>query len=178
LPGTDDAARREATSRYEAIGGEAFRRELAQRDAATAARLAPGDRQRLIRAWEVVESTGIPLSAWQARPRDPGHDLAFRLVGLLPDRVALYDRIDRRFDTMLDRGVLDEARRFDDLGLSRALPANRALGLPELRRHLAGEPGPGRGAARGAAGDPQLCETPDDLVPPPVAGHGKRHRRT
>ena len=141
LPGTDREARARATALYEAIGGDAFRASLAERDPRLAARLAPGDRQRLIRAWEVAESTGVPLSEWQDRPRDPGHDLRFRLLGLIPSRAELYAHIDRRFTEMLERGALDEARAFDALGLPASLPANKALGLPELRRHLKGEIG-------------------------------------
>jgi tRNA dimethylallyltransferase len=147
VPGADRETRALATALYAELGGEAFRTALAERDPKTAARLAPGDRQRLIRAWEVVESTGIPLSEWQAKPRDPGHDLTFRLIGLIPPRAMLYARIDRRFTEMLARGALDEARAFDALGLPASLPANKALGLPELRRHLKGEIGLDEAAA-------------------------------
>jgi tRNA dimethylallyltransferase len=139
VPTADPQARAQATALYETIGGTAFRAALAERDPVIAARLEPGDRQRLIRAWEVVEATGTKLSDWQALPKDPGHSLEFNLIGLMPPRDALYERIDRRFGAMLDRGALDEARLFDALGLSPALPANKALGLPELRRHLKGE---------------------------------------
>jgi len=139
VPAADPQARATATALYAEIGGAAFRAALAERDPVIAARLEPGDRQRLIRAWEVVEATGTPLSEWQALPKDPGHSLEFRLIGLMPPRDALYARIDRRFETMLERGALDEAARFDALGLPPALPANKALGLPELRRHLKGE---------------------------------------
>lgn len=141
LPGTDEKSRARATALYEALGGDVFRGELAKCDPAAATRLAPGDRQRLIRAWEVFEATGVPLSEWQARPREPGHALDFRLIGLVPPRAELYARIDRRFLEMLDRGALDEARHFERLGISPSLPANKALGLPELRRHFAGEIG-------------------------------------
>jgi len=139
VPTADPQARAKATALYAEIGGAAFRAALAERDPVIAARLEPGDRQRLIRAWEVVEATGTPLSEWQALPKDPGHALEFRLIGLMPPRDALYARIDRRFAAMLERGALEEAARFDALGLPPALPANKALGLPELRRHLKGE---------------------------------------
>jgi len=139
VPPADPAARARATALYAELGGEAFHAALGRRDAAAAARLTPGDRQRLIRAWEVAEATGIPLSDWQTRPRDPGHTFDFRMIGLLPPRDELYARIDRRFVDMLRAGALDEARQFDRLGLSPVLPANKALGLPELRRHLHGE---------------------------------------
>jgi tRNA dimethylallyltransferase len=139
VPPADEAARSEATALYAELGGAGFRAALAERDPATASRLADGDRQRLIRAWEVTLATGIPLSAWQGRPREPGHDLGFTLVGLDPPRDELYARIDRRFSRMLEAGALDEAARFAALGLPPGLPANKALGLRELIRHLAGE---------------------------------------
>jgi tRNA dimethylallyltransferase len=139
LPTADLEARSRATELYEELGGEKFRAALMARDPSAAARLAPGDRQRLIRAWEVLDSTGTALSDWQALPRDPGHDLNFKSIGLMPPREELYLRINRRFDLMIDQGALEEAAAFAALGLPEALPANKALGLPELRRHLAGE---------------------------------------
>lgn len=139
VPTADPEARAKATALYEALGGDAFRSRLAERDPVIAERLKPGDRQRLIRAWEVMEATGIPLSQWQALPKAPGHSLDFSLIGLMPPRDRLYARIDARFLTMLERGALAEAARFEALGLPASLPANKALGLPELRRHLEGE---------------------------------------
>jgi len=141
VPTADPDARAQATALYEELCGDAFRTRLAERDPAIAARLKSGDRQRLIRAWEVAEATGTPLSAWQALPKEPGHALDFSLIGLMPPRDRLYARIDARFLGMLEHGALDEAVRFDALGLPAALPANKALGLPELRRHLKGEIG-------------------------------------
>lgn len=138
VPPADAAARDHATRLYDSMGGVTFRAALAARDPATAARLEPGDRQRLIRAWEVVEASGIPLSAWQAAPKDRGHDLRFVLIGLDPPRPALYAQIDRRFRGMLDRGALDEAARFAGLGLAPELPVGKALGLRELLDHLSG----------------------------------------
>ena len=75
-----------------------------------------------------MEATGTPLSEWQALPRNPGHRLEFRLIGLMPPRDALYARIDRRFESMIERGALEEAARFEALGLAPTLPANKALG--------------------------------------------------
>jgi len=141
VPAANEEARAKATALYSEVGGDAFRAALAERDPVIAARLKSGDRQRLIRAWEVIESTGTPLSEWQALPKEPGHDLDFSLIGLMPPRDVLYARIDARFDAMLKHGALDEAARFEALGLSPTLPANKALGLPELRRHLKGEIG-------------------------------------
>ena len=139
VPIADPQARANATALYEELGGETFHTRLAERDPVIAARLKSGDRQRLIRAWEVAEATGTPLSEWQALPKEPGHALDFSLIGLMPPRDRLYARIDARFGAMLEHGALAEAARFDALSLPPALPANKALGLPELRRHLKGE---------------------------------------
>lgn len=141
VPTADLAARGDATALYDRLGGAAFREKLAERDPILGARLEPGDRQRLIRAWEVFEATGTPLSAWQALPKDPGHSLEFMLIGLMPPRDLLYARIDRRLEAMVENGALAEASAFEALGLSPALPANKALGLTELRSYLRGEIG-------------------------------------
>jgi tRNA dimethylallyltransferase len=163
VPPADEAARALATSLYAELGGEAFRAVLADRDPVLAARLKPGDRQRLIRAWEVAETTGVPLSDWQARPRERGHDLDFTLIGLDPPRALLYATIDRRFESMLANGALDEAARFAALGLPESLPANKALGLPELRRR------PRHRDRSGPTSHAQLRQAPGDLVPPSAA---------
>ncbi|HEY0835101.1 MAG TPA: tRNA dimethylallyltransferase, partial [Azospirillum sp.] len=124
--------------RLQALGGEAFRAELVARDPAMA-RLAPGDTTRLTRAWEVLEATGRPLSAWQAESAEgPPPGLTFHIVVLAPPRDALYARCDRRFALMLEQGALEEVRRLDALGLDPALPVMKALGVPELRAFLHG----------------------------------------
>ncbi len=123
---------------FAAEGGEAFRERLAALDAPAAARLAAGDGQRLIRAWAVVRSTGRTLAQWQdgkAAPAVPGRRLAIQLA---PPRDALYARIEARLDAMLAAGALDEVAALGSLNLVPDLPALKALGVPDFRRHLAG----------------------------------------
>jgi tRNA dimethylallyltransferase len=108
-----------------------------------AARLRPSDRQRLIRAAEVLEATGRSLADWQAgaeRQADPaaGGDLAFLIVLLLPPRPALYAACDARVEAMIAGGALDEARALLALGLDPALPAMKAVGVRELGAVLEG----------------------------------------
>ena len=120
----------------------AFHAELAERDPAMASRLAPGDRQRLIRAWEVIEATGRSLAVWQAEPARPDPNeppLAPLCFVLEPPRTALYAACDARFSAMLEAGALEEAARLAKLGLDPALPAMKAVGVPELLAHLRGE---------------------------------------
>src|SRR5262245_5852630 len=66
IPDAPPGLRDEANAEWKAMGAEAFRARLAEKDPAIVARLKPGDRQRHVRAWEVWKATGRPLSAWQA----------------------------------------------------------------------------------------------------------------
>lgn len=114
--------------------------DLARRDPETAARLMPTDKQRIVRALEVIESTGRTLGDWQRVPGAPvlQESETVRLV-LVTEREALMQRIDARFEAMLQAGVLDEVRAFATLGLSTELPAVRAHGVRPLMAHLRGE---------------------------------------
>ncbi|MCW8836287.1 MAG: tRNA (adenosine(37)-N6)-dimethylallyltransferase MiaA [Rhodospirillales bacterium] len=124
----------------ERIGAESFHAEVARRDPAAADRIPPSDSQRLIRAYEVFEATGRPLTAWQNEcAPEPAVDARFVVITVIPERAELYARCDGRFDAMIERGALDEVRKLDARGLDPALPIMKALGVPELRRFLAGE---------------------------------------
>jgi tRNA dimethylallyltransferase len=124
--------------RFENLGRDAFFAELAQRDPATAGKLRVSDTQRILRAMDVLESSGLPLSQWQMMNGKPLLDglRTARLV-LAPPREILSQRIERRFETMVKAGALEEARAL--LDLDPTLPAAKTLGLPQLRRHLSGE---------------------------------------
>ncbi len=111
---------------------------LAQRDPEMAARLMPTDPQRIVRALEVLESTGRSLAAWQRVPGTPVLDErgTTRLL-VMPERIAQGAAIDARFDAMMATGALDEVRGLMALGLSDELPIMRALGVAPLAAHLA-----------------------------------------
>ncbi len=140
VPPVPAAVRDAVRERLEREGPEALHAELGQRDPASAERLKPRDRIRIARALEVIEATGRSLLDWHGEglpPILPPNEVA--AVFLAPERDQLYERIDRRFGTMLANGALEEvaelaARRLDPL-----LPAMKAHGVPALIRHLAGE---------------------------------------
>ena len=69
MPAVEEAARAAAGEAFEALGEAAFREALSARDAEAAERISPGDRQRLVRAWAVAESTGRALTDWRAETR-------------------------------------------------------------------------------------------------------------
>ena len=136
IPEIHASIRVESRQRLAEIGNERFHAELAARDPVMGARLSPGDSQRLVRAWEVLEATGQSLAEWQMLKGTPAltGDLA-RFV-LKPNRDWLVERIARRFRAMIEGGALEEVRAFKNL--SPDLSAARALGVPQLLAHLEG----------------------------------------
>jgi len=137
-PEIPDAIQAEIDALYARGGVEALRAEADQLDAAGAARVEAGDRQRLMRLIAVARACGRPLSQLQADTRpliDPARALG---VAILPDRAALYARIEARFDAMIAGGALDEASMIAARALAPDLPAMKAVGLPPLLDYLAG----------------------------------------
>jgi len=114
-------------------GAPALHRLLGERDPAAAAAIHEADAQRIVRALEVLEASGRPISHWQKAAGEPAVDVeSARLFVVEPDREELAARISRRFVAMLDEGALDEVRALDVRRLDPALPAMKAIGLREL----------------------------------------------
>jgi tRNA dimethylallyltransferase len=123
----------------ERLGAEGLHRELTARDPAMAARLRPSDPQRLVRALEVIDATGVSLAEWQGSSTAPllAPDTVLKLV-IAPEREALYAAIDARFDRMIEQGAVAEVRALIAQRLDPGLPAMRAHGVRELASYLAG----------------------------------------
>lgn len=123
-------------------GAGALHGELLRVDPVMAERLAPTDTQRIVRALEVIQSTGRSLAEWQSLRGEPVIDetetVRFAVSG---DRAELHARADARFDRMMREGALDEARALSLLQLDPELPAMRAIGVRPLLRLVAGEIG-------------------------------------
>ncbi len=138
MPTVSPAVRDRVRRFHRRFGNEALRQRLAVGDPVSYARLQPGDSQRLLRALEVLESSGRPLSAWQQdSPAEPA-PYRFLTVSLMPDRERLYTAIDRRFLSMLEQGALDEVAALLRQGYPGDRPIMKALGVPELAAHLEG----------------------------------------
>jgi len=132
IPSVPADIRARARERLDVLGVAGLHAELAARDPATAAQLRATDPQRVLRAWEVFEATGRPLSSWQGEAGKPvlkGLRLA-RFVLDVP-RPILRERIAVRFQAMLGAGARAEAAAL--AGLDPTLPAAKILGLRELR---------------------------------------------
>lgn len=116
-----------------------LRAALLTLDPEAEARIAPGDRQRLIRAHAVAVQTGKPLTAWRAETRPPLPEDGWTAMVLEPEREALYARCDARLEQMVRDGALDEVRDLAARNLDPGLPAMKALGVRELAAHIRGD---------------------------------------
>ncbi len=153
MPAADPAVRARLDAQAAAIGWPAMHAELARVDPATAARLAPGDSQRIQRALEVWHVSGQPLSSFQTTKKIANSvypESAGALFSLEPtDRAWLHDRIARRFDAMLQDGFLDEVRHLRARGdLHLDLPSMRCVGYRQAWEALDFEAATGSFPAR------------------------------
>lgn len=138
IPCVPHSVREEVTRRLEAIGPAGLHDELQKVDPVLAARLEPGDRQRIVRGWEVWLATGQALSSWQAS-EPASTELQVRRILLRPPRDAVRAAIEARVGRMFAAGALDEARSFLRLDVPEDAPVRKAHGLRPLTRHLRGE---------------------------------------
>jgi tRNA dimethylallyltransferase len=139
IPPVPGEIRRAAQTEFEVMGEDPFRARLAQGDPAAAGRIFPGDRQRLVRAWEVLAATGTALSDWQERTGPALAPGSWNAVALDPPRADLYARCDARLAAMVEHGALDEVATLAARGLDPDLPAMKAVGYRELVSHVRGE---------------------------------------
>ena len=140
IPDPSEEVRARVAGWWEESAPGAFHAKLAEVDAEIAARLEPGDKQRLMRAMEVWEETGTPLSEWQQQAAKPVFPEAKWQVHYIDiPRDVVYARINSRFEQMMQQGALEEVRALMELNLPAYLPAMRAHGVPALMAHLRGE---------------------------------------
>ncbi|MGN0487596.1 MAG: tRNA (adenosine(37)-N6)-dimethylallyltransferase MiaA [Acutalibacteraceae bacterium] len=124
--------------RAESEGMESLYRELTEIDRPTAEKLHIHDRKRIIRALEVYYATGETITKQCELSHAEESEFSWCVIGLsAKDRSVLYDRINRRVDVMLDRGLLEEAKDF--FGDSRSATAAQAIGYKELMPYFDGE---------------------------------------
>ncbi len=127
----------ELRGRLELLGGQALHKRLSEVDAKTAARLHTNDLHRLVRALEVWELTGRPISSWQQQWQTTSDTLP-RCWRIDRPRAELYERINARVGRMIEAGWLDEARQLRRLPRPLSREAAQALGYAELFAHLDG----------------------------------------
>lgn len=166
MPDVPPEIRATCADMQKTLGNPAFHAALAKRDPVMAARLNPNDTQRLIRAYEVIESTNQSLAVWQDRPlQPPPEDWRFRIVIKTPERAELHARCDRRFSMMLAQGALEEVsalRQDIEAGIVPAdAPITHALGFHPLCDFLEGRIGRDEAIARAQAETRQYAKRQD-----------------
>lgn len=109
---------------------------LAQLDPVASSRILPGNTRRIIRALEVIEATGKPITDLQTRRAPPFPVIQ---IGLTLPRADLYARVDARIDRMVGQGIVDEVRGLVAAGYAFDLPAMSSLGYREIGEYLRGE---------------------------------------
>ncbi len=141
LPQADATVRAAIEAQAKEKGWPAMHSELAQIDAVTAARLQPGDAQRVQRALEVFRITGTPLSALQGARVAAAAEYRFVSLALIPaERSVLHRRIERRFEAMLAAGLVAELEALRrKYALAPELPAMRCVGYRQAWEHLQGD---------------------------------------
>lgn len=158
LPESDASVRAQLEQRAEKDGWEALHKELEQVDPDAASRIHPNDPQRLIRALEVFQTTGQPLSRLQNRR--PENTCRFFKVGIHPvDRSRLHSIIATRFEEMLEQGLVDEVKNLMSTpSIHSELPSMRCVGYRQVCAMLADEYSYNEMCERGIAATRQLAK--------------------
>jgi tRNA dimethylallyltransferase len=137
-PARDPDLRRQLEADEQAAPG-CLHERLQRLDAASARRLHPHDRVRIVRALEVALLTARPISAWQAQHAFSDRRLLIVPIGLTLERALLCERINSRCHAMIEAGLIDEVRGLWERGFGADLPPLRSIGYDEIGAFLRGE---------------------------------------
>ena len=140
LPSASQEVRANLEKEALELGWAHLHARLKEIDPTAANRISPNDPQRISRALEINQLTGEPMSAWIQKNDKPKSDYAFVNIGLIPEltpRAILHDRIEKRFDAMLELGLITEVERlFGRSDLHRNLPSMRTVGYRQVWEYL------------------------------------------
>ncbi len=139
-PETRDV-REQIARRVRERGIAAVYEELKSRDPESAARIHPNDAYRIRRALEVYESTGTPMSVFHRRHQLEGPRYSMRMIGLFRKRELLYERIDKRVDSMIRGGFIEEVDFLLKRGYSSSLSSMKSLGYRHIADYVEGRSG-------------------------------------
>ena len=134
IPVIDEKFRAQSECLFANEDEDVFRRRLRELDPITESKIKPRDRQRLIRAMEVVLGTGKPLSYWVEQQGEHGFkNTQFISIVVQPPREVLYERCNKRFELMLEQGAEKEVEVLLSKGYGSKLTVMKAIGVPELK---------------------------------------------
>ncbi|MFO7946757.1 MAG: tRNA (adenosine(37)-N6)-dimethylallyltransferase MiaA [Armatimonadota bacterium] len=139
LSDEEKAIRKRLHRRAEEVGSAALHVELADIDPEAAAKIEPQDTRRIIRALEVIASTGQLFSAQQSVDDSPDVVYNLRQYVVTRPRELLYEGIETRVDRMLEAGWLAEVKELREMGLTREDQSMKAIGYRHLLAYLDGK---------------------------------------
>jgi len=137
-PGGNEKIREKLTKLAQHKGKEFLHKKLSRVDPEAAGKIHPNNLIRVMRALEVYELSGIPISELQKKGEYDAKEFDFIKIGLCLDRKKLYQNIEKRVDQMMDEGLLEEVRKLEELGYSKELAPLKTLGYKELFSYLEG----------------------------------------
>ncbi|KWV47007.1 tRNA dimethylallyltransferase [Rhizobium altiplani] len=159
MPAIPEEVRSRLRSRLQEEGRDELYRQLRERDPLVAESLRPQDGQRIVRALEVLEATGRSIADFQAQTGpvivDPSTS---RKIVVAPDRAILHQRINGRFEKMLEQGAEDEVKTLLSLSLPPDMPVMKAIGVSQIAAMLRGELSRDEVLERGAAATRQYAK--------------------
>ncbi len=139
LPVADSSLRASLNQQATEIGWQAMHEKLAQIDPLSASRIRPGDSQRIQRALEVFEISGLPLSSLQQQESTGMKPESLKIILNASDRAELHARIESRFMEMIERGLIDEVQLLKNRPeLNLSLPSMRCVGYRQVWQFLEG----------------------------------------
>lgn len=138
MPRSTAETKQKINAELAALGLDKLYLRLQKVDPAWADRVGPHDRQRILRGLEIYDLTGRPISEFFADPR-PAPQFEPQYIGLRLPRPVLYERIDRRFDRMLEIGLVDEVRSVLARGFAAGCPGLRTIGYQEIISYVQGK---------------------------------------
>ena len=130
-PPSDEKIRDRLQAEFEREGSEPLYRRLGEIDPEAAARISRNDTYRILRALEVFETSGRPLSDFKM-PAQPRAAFDCLVIGLKREREALYERINMRVDMMFEQGLFEEVRRLAAAGCRSGHPGMKGIGYREF----------------------------------------------
>jgi len=159
MPVIPEAIRQRLRGRLLQEGPEVLYADLAKADPAVAGSLNPQDGQRIVRALEVFEATGQSIAEFQvqAGPVIVDPETARKIV-VLPDRAVLHQRINGRFEKMLEQGAEEEVKALLALDLPAEMPVMKAIGVSQIAAMLRSEMSRSELIERGSAATRQYAK--------------------
>lgn len=140
IPPTKPEIREKVYKEYESSSLAEMYQKLQQIDEKTAKKISINDKTRILRAIEVYEDTGIPISKWYEQPmKQLIPEAEFFIIKLEPPLRDLEHNCHKRFELMLEKGAFKEVINLSKKDIDSSCPAMKALGVPELLRYIKGE---------------------------------------